>query len=467
MKEKKFMKKIAFATADILGGGSFNIINFLYSGFLVLTVGVSAFWASLIILLARVWDAIIDPIMGYISDKTKSRFGKRRVYMIFVSPFLIVALYFLFFPYNFSDEILRVIACLASYLVFCMVQSMIMVPYYSLSSEISSDYQERASFNSIRLGFSIFSSILCVAVPGMIINSFADSRVGYQVMSISFGILFAVSSFFTGVFAREEIVTPPTTTKFVVKDIVQPLKLKSYRQYLYLLLVVQMCMAIMSGIFFFYIDFYIVRSQTNAGNSTMVGLISAALMFGMQIVALPFYLKMIEKFGKMASYRIGAVIWIVIGLIVLFIPADLQAEWVIYVIAGLMGFGISGPGLVPHAMFGDVVDAYQYVYKERVDGQMGGFTNFINQISQAIGLSAAMFILGLAGFQETDLVNPVLSQPESAQLALKLIMALSPLIFMVIGIYITYKYKIDKDLQNQIKLAIDENKTDEGLLSIL
>lgn len=141
MKEKKFMKKIAFATADILGGGSFNIINFLYSGFLVLTVGVSAFWASLIILLARVWDAIIDPIMGYISDKTKSRFGKRRVYMIFVSPFLIVALYFLFFPYNFSDEILRVIACLASYLVFCMVQSMIMVPYYSLSSEISSDYQ--------------------------------------------------------------------------------------------------------------------------------------------------------------------------------------------------------------------------------------------------------------------------------------------------------------------------------------
>ena len=74
-----------------------------------------------------------------------------------------------------------------------------------------------------------------------------------------------------------------------------------------------------------------------------------------------------------------------------------------------------------------------------------------------------MFILGLAGFQK--LIYKSVSQPESAQLALKLIMALSPLIFMVIGIYITYKYKIDK-VQNQIKLAIDETNH-EGLLSIL
>src|SRR5690606_28072754 len=152
-------------------------------------------------------------------------------------------------------------------------------------------------------------------------------------------------------------------------------------------LVVQMCMAIMSGLFFFYIDFYITKTQTYNGESSMVGLIAAALMFGMQIVALPFYLKTIEKYGKTFTYRLGTFIWIVVALSILVIPPDLGQVWIIYVIAALMGFGISGPGLIPHTMFGDVVDAGQLVFKERLDGQMGGFTNFINQISQALGLA--------------------------------------------------------------------------------
>ncbi|WP_025724887.1 MFS transporter [Acholeplasma granularum] len=469
MKEKTFGKKIAFAAADILGGGSFNIINFLYTGFLVLAVGLSPYYAGLIILLARIWDAVIDPIMGYISDKTKSRWGKRRVYLIFVSPLLVISLYLLFYPYNFEQEILKVIACLASYLLFTTVQSAIMVPYYSLGSEISSDYHERASYNSVRLGFSIFASIICVAVPGLIISSFEDQSIGYQVMSLTFGVIFAVSTMITGIFAKEEIITEPTKAKFNFKDLLKPLKLKSYRQYLYLFLVVQMCMAIMSGLFFFYIDFYITKTATFNGSTTSVGLISAALMFGMQIVALPFYLKTIEKFGKTFTYRLGAFIWIIVALILLLVPQDLNQVWIIYLLAALMGFGISGPGLIPHTMFGDVVDAGQLVFEERLDGQMGGFTNFVNQISQAIGLALSMFILGLAGFVESDLTNPPLnpSQPENALLAIKLIMSLAPLLLMTIGIIVSHRYKIDAQMQKEIRLAIKDSTNIDELVKAL
>lgn len=63
-------KKLAFASADIFGGGSFNIINFLYPGFLAITVGISPYWIGVIVLLARIWDAITDPLMGHISDRT-------------------------------------------------------------------------------------------------------------------------------------------------------------------------------------------------------------------------------------------------------------------------------------------------------------------------------------------------------------------------------------------------------------
>jgi len=464
MAQKELKKKLAFASADIFGGGSFNIINFLYPGFLALTVGISPYWIGIIMLIARFWDAFTDPLMGHISDRTKSKMGKRRIYLVFASPFVLISMYFLFFPYAFSQDALRIIAVLLSYLVFTTVQTSVMIPYYSLSSEITSDYQKRASYNSYRLGFSIFSSILCVAVPGIVVASFGDATVGYQVMSISFGLLFALSVLFTGLFAREEIQTPVVQTKLSVKELTKPLSLRPFRQYLGMFLVLQMSMAIMSGLFFFYVDFYITKTDTLMGNPTMVGLISAALMFSMQIVALPVYLKIIARKGKTYAYRAGAILWIVTALFIFLIPQDVTPI-ALYALAAVMGLGISGPGLVPHTMYGDVVDAGQIKFKDRLDGQMSGFTNFINKIAQAVGLALVMFLIGLAGFTERRPGGPaIIYQPDSAMLMIRFIMALTPLVFMSIGIYISMKYKIDAKKQKEISDAIKNGLEDQDHL---
>lgn len=473
MKKNNLFKKLAFASADLFGGGSFNIINFLYPGFLALVVGIPAYWCGFIILVARIFDAVVDPIIGWLSDRTHSRFGKRRVYLIFCSPLIAGAMFLLFYPFNFPDMTLRIIAVLLSYLVFVAVQSMIMIPYYSLSSEISSDYQKRASYNSYRLAFSIFASIICVAVPGIIVNSFVEGldptmaaylpamRLGYKVMSLSFGVVFGLSVLFSGLFAKEEISSPVVKSKLSFSNLFEPLKLRPFRQYLGMFLVLQMAMAIMSGLFFFYINFYYCKDATAAGDSNIVGMIGAALMFLTQIVALPVYLKMIEKKSKAYVYRFGSFIWIISALAILFIPAN-SAPWIIYILAVVMGFGISAPGLIPHTMFGDVVDAGQLKFKRRLEGQMSGFTNFINQIAQALGLSFVMFILGLAGFQEQDLTMPTItSQPDGALLAIRIVMALSPLIFLGIGTIISYRYKIDAKRQGELKAMIDAGNFNE------
>lgn len=467
MKQRRLGQKLAFAAADIFGGGSFNIINFLYPGFLALTVGISAYWISVIVLVARIWDAITDPIMGYISDHTQSRWGKRRIYLIIASPLILVSMYFLFFPFGFEDVTLRVIAVLLGYLVFTTVQTMVMIPYYSLSSEIATDYQQRASYNSFRLGFSIFASIICVAVPGIIVNSFSDAGMGYQVMSLSFGTLFALTVLFTGLFAREEIHTAVVQTPLSVKELARPLSLRPFRQYLGMFLVLQMAMAIMSGLFFFYADFYLAKDLTAANQSNMIGLIGAALMFSMQIVALPFYLKLIEKKSKTFAYRVGSIIWIIAAGLLFLLPPNADPIMV-YVLAALMGFGISGPGLVPHTMYGDVVDAGELKLKVRLDGQMSGFMNFINKVAQAIGLALIMAGIGLAGFQEQVIGEAkITSQPESALLALRIIMSLTPLIFMGIGMWISYSYKIDAKMQRRIRQAIDNHESEENILKEL
>lgn len=460
MKKKSIGKKLAFASADIFGGGSFNIVNFLYPGFLALTVGLKPGLVGIIMLLSRFWDASIDPFIGFLSDKTQSKIGKRRIYLLIVAPLVLVSMYFLFFPsYRLiASDGLKVLAVVTSYLVFTGVQSLIMIPYYSLASEISGDYQERASFNSFRLAFSIFSSIICVALPGIIVNAFGNEILGYQVMSLSFGALFMVTILITALFAKEEIVTPPSGEKLNISALVKPLKLRPFRQYLLMHLMVQIPMAVMSSVFFFYTDFYISKTEYAAGGSPIAGLIAAAILFSMQIVALPIYLKMIAKKGKTFVYRFGAYIWILAGLLIFFIPPDSNPIY-IYLIAALMGFGISAPGLIPHTMFGDVVDDGELKTHERLDGQMGGFGNFVTQLSQGIGVAIVMFVLQIAGFQEQVIGQPkITEQSDGAMLAVRLVLLLTPLIFLTVGNLISFMYKIDAKQHAIIRQQLNERQ---------
>ena len=463
-KEKLGLGRIlAFATGDFFGGGGYNIINFLYPGFIVLAVGLPAYLAGIIIMAARIVDAVIDPPIGYLSDKLRIRFGTRRGTMLICAPLIVLSMFLMFYPYSNPSLTVRFWAALASYIFYYIVQSMIMIPYYSLSSEITEDYTERARMTTVRMGFSIFASIVCVAVPGMIVDAF-DGNTGYIVMSLIFGAVFMVCVGITGFFAKEGMPPPAAPPRFQVKELIRPFRVKIFRQYLWILLCCQMTMAIMSALFFFYVDFYYCRDLTAGGQGNMVGLLGAAIMFGMQIVALPVYMKLIRKSGKMRVYIIGSAIWIVSALVLLVLPSGANAVW-LYLLAAVMGFGISGPGLIPHAIYGDVVDVGHLQLSARVAGEFAGVANLVYTIAQALGLAIVMAIIGAAGFVEQDISEgaaKIVAQPESAQRAIILVMALAPLAFMSLGIYVCTKYRLSKEKHAEVLAAIDGSEEEKA-----
>ncbi len=456
--EKKlpFKRMLAFAVGDLFGGGSFNIINFLYPGFLALAVGLPAELAGVVMLLARIFDAVSDPVMGFISDKLRVRFGTRRGTLIICAPLIVLSMFLMFFPYNNPSVTVRFWLVLLSYIFFCAVQTAIMIPYFSLSSEMTEDYTERARMTSLRLGFSIFASIVCVAVPRLIVSQF-EGNFGYIVMSLSFGAAFMLCVGATGLFAKEGIPAPKKAEPFVLQNFVRPFRVKPFQQYLWMFLCCQMTMAIMSALFFFYVDFYFCRDMTARGQANMVGLLGAALMFGMQIVALPFYLAVIKKIGKVAVYIIGAVIWIAGALCLFVVPAN-GNPIILYVLAAVLGFGISGPGLVPHAIFADVVDVGNLQFGARTAGAFSGIANLVNKTAQAAGLALVMAALGAAGFVEQDIsagAAAVVSQSASAQWAVILVMALAPLVFMSLGIFVCTRYRLNKERHAAVLAALE------------
>ena len=450
-------RMLAFASADFFGGGAFNIVNFLYPVFLVMAVGLPPALAGVVMLVARIVDGVIDPPIGLLSDKMRARFGSRRKTLLVSAPLILLALFFMFYPYNDPNITIRFLLALFSYVFFVIAQSSVMIPYYSLGSEITDDYTQRSRLMTLRLAFSITASIVCVALPGLIVDSF-DGNMGYIVMSLSFGTVFMVLIAITAIFSREGIPVPvekPDSFKF--KDFLLPLKLKIFRQYLYTFLCCQITMAVMSTLFFFYVDFYYCRDMTALGETNSVGLIGAALMFSMQIVALPIYLAISKRIGKMSVYIIGSVIWVVGALALFILPANSPAV-ILYLLAAVLGFGISGPGLIPHAIQGDVIDVGNLKFGIRAAGSFSGISNMVIQIGQAAGVSLVMIIIGAAGFVEQEIgpdALPVLEQAQSAQFAIMASMALAPLILMSFGIFVCTRYRLTKDKHAEVIAAIE------------
>ena len=506
--------KLAFACGDIFGGGSFNIINFLFTPFLTLVVGIPMVWLAPILLFTKIWDGFIDPIIGRITDgTTPGKFGKRRKFMLIFAPFVLVFLVLLFFPWNMVTDsvLLKSIFVVIIYMMYATAQSFVLIPYYSHASEMTPDFTERNNTNAVRLAFSIASSTICVAVPGMIASpSKGDQGMCYIVMAVIFGVIFMVSILITALFSREQIVTPAVKTKFSLKEFLRPLKVKTYRQYLGMQMCSSMAMAMMSSFFFTFCDFYIrrlsyqqVTISENLGRFP-IATVAAAMMFVAQIVALPIYLKIIKAKSKRFAYITGCVVWMVVVAFMWLLPAETKIDvvngsvqtvegapnWLIMVFGLLLGLGIGGTVFVPHSSFGDVCDVGELYFGERTEGAFSGITNFLNTTAQAIGLAIPPAIIGLAGYVETQYVtteqyNQILqtgkviidgkdlglienfkatlgngsvqllpvSQPDGAQLAIRICFIVLPIVIMALAIVIASKYKLTSDLQKRIVQA--------------
>lgn len=513
--------KLAFASADIFGGGSFNIINFLFTAFLSLVVGIPMFWVSAILLFTKLWDGVIDPFIGAVTDgEIPRKFGKRRYFMLLAAPIMFVCFVLLFFPWNLVTTLvpLKVMFVVFVYILYATAQSFILIPYYSLASEMTDDFNERNKVAAVRIAFSIISSLICVAVPSMIANpTKADHGVSYIVMSSIFGGIFCISVLITALFAKEQIVTPSIRRKVNLKEFFKPLKMKTYRNYLGMQICVSMAMAIISSFFFIYCDFYL-RQDTylittlNSASRFPIATVAAACMFLAQAAALPFYLWLIKKKSKRFAYVLSACLWICLLVVLAVLPAEQSGSavlqngsvtsqsgvpnWLIIILGLLIGFSLGGCVYIPHSSVGDVCNVGQLYFGQRTEGAFSGLTNFLNTTAQAIGLAIPPFIMGFAGYIETKYVSVEeynaakstfdslykatigqnvqlvpLAQSADAQTAIRLTISVLPILILVVAILIAKNYRLTKELQSKVvslnNREIDETDYDEVKTEVL
>ena len=412
-------------------------LYFLY--FLTDIVGMSPALAGAIFMIGRSWDAITDPAVGLISDRTKTRWGRRRPYFLIASIPFMLTYGLLWQEVDFSTS-LAFAYYMLMYMLFMTILTVFHVPYISLVTEYSTDYMERASINNYRIFFQLFFGLLAAIVPKII----ADAT-SYSTMALCVGIFMTIVAILLFVFTKEK----PTNVKVEKFNLWSELKtVFQNRAMRYLLVIYVGCYAaanVIEGFVIYYMKYYLNREVDMS--------ILFVIVIGTGILSLPIWLKITNAIGKKHALFIGLAIWTVaqIGWVVV---AQSSPSYLVYIIGAVAGVGYGVAHVLPWAMLPDVVDFDEWQFGKKREGIYAGIMTFFMKLANSV----AIFLIGLVLEFSGYIANEV--QTEETMNVIKWTMGAAPGIFVVIALIATWLYPYSREDHEKIRQELGEHEVE-------
>ena len=441
-----------FALADFYGGGGQALIGVLYFFFLTNVIGLAPVLAGIVTLISEIWDAISDPLMGVISDNTKTKMGRRRPYILAGGCLLVVAFALAFLPVTQMSEAWKFVYCAATYLLYNTVSTMINVSYSSMSAEISKNSEERDGANVLRLVVSTASAAVCTLLPSLVLDAYNNGKIDvmtlYLVVGIGFGVLFALPVILCAIFVEERVDTREGKRHFNVKEIVLPLKNRPFRQLVGMYLGQALCMDVFStGVAMF------AAYVTSPKGSVTVFL---GIFIAVQLCAFPLVNKYIKRVSVNRVYSFGLPLSVVALVAFAIFGSNL---YVAYACVFFVAVGFAGAQLTSWIMFPHTVDAGELLTGKRQSGSYSATMTFARKSSSALAIFIFSLVLQLTGYNEE-----LATQPVAAQNGIKYVMAFTCIVFMVLGFIMAKRYVLSREKNQKVQkyLALArEGKLDE------
>lgn len=462
-KKLSFSTKLAYGAGDLGPAITANVMAFFLLFFFTNVAGISAGLAGTILMIGKIWDAINDPIVGVLSDRTRSRWGRRYPWILGGAiPFGVF--YFLQWTVpHFSGNTAANQWGLFWYYVaigiaFNMAYTMVNLPYTALTPELTQDYNERTNLNSFRFTFSIGGSIFSLILAQFIFALIKTPTQQYLVLGAICAVLSVLPLFWCvwgtwqhSAASRAAVDTTEST------PLLEQLRVAfSNRPFLYVIgiylcswLAVQQTAAIIP---YFVINWMGLNSQAFTQVALTVQITALVMLFIWSALS--------QRVGKKAVYFMGMTLWIIAEAGLFFVQPGQVG--LMYFLAILAGCGVSTAYLIPWSMIPDVIELDELQTGQRREGMFYAFMVLL----QKIGLAAGLFLVGLvleaSGFMETVPGQPAPTQPPSALLAIRLAIGPLPTLILIGGLILAYFYPITREVHAEILLKLRERKTGQN-----
>jgi GPH family glycoside/pentoside/hexuronide:cation symporter len=419
-----------------MGLTAFMVGSYLLLRFMTDYMGVPAAVAGTVFALAKIYDAIADPIFGGFSDQTTSRWGRRRPFLL-AGAFACGLTFMLAFNAPVIENRSGAIALLAGLLILhASSYAIFAVPYMAMPAEITDNPHERSKLMSFRVVNGALGNLVGGWATASLIALFGGGLVGHRMMGVVIGLLiFAV---LLGCF----FLTAPARHREVDQNHLpyrQQLRLATRNRPFVILQGAKLMLMSAAGLHTASAAFFVQRRLE--ASDAWLGIIYATLTIG-TVVAQPLWLWCARQYGKRDTFTVAGLFTAVIWLSWLpFGPGT--PGWVIVVIGLMAGLGNGGIVMISQSMLPDTI-AYQYTTTgQRSEGSFAGVYILVEKLGQAIGASLTGIMLGLFGYIQSTGAQTI-TQPASAITGIMLVYCVVSTAFLLASVGVLRFYPLDE-----------------------
>jgi len=421
--------KLGFGVGDLGGNLFFTIMGFYLLFYLTDVVGLLPALAGTALMIGKIWDAITDPITGYISDRTRTRWGRRRPYMFIGSIISFFCMGLIFTPLQLSSQMRLFVYVTFLYCALNTAYTLVNIPYAALLPELTEDYNQRTILTGYRMSFAVVGTFVGAALVMPIIGMFSNVSVGWSMMGTFMGAVMLFSTLATIFAIKEPTYTGTSELEGFATTFVEVMKEKVFLSALLPWTFFITGTSMIQGALVYYFAYIF-------GNEGLFQLALVALL-SFSLLCIPIWVQISKRIGKKACYMIGMSIMAAAVMLFSLLGKSLGPAFGV-IVMGFAGVGLSTHYVMPHSILPDIVE-YDAVTrnKGRREGVFSSLWTFSSKLGQALALALNGWILALFGYHSEQIT-------ELAQIGIILICGPLPLLWYLAGLWILRTYPIDR-----------------------
>ena len=432
------MKKLSRLTKFIYGFGDIGfsmtstIVAAYFPIFLTDVVGLTPGIVAIALFIGKSWDYINDPLVGYLSDRTRTRWGRRRPFLLFGAVPFAVAFAFLWFKPNFDSHTALVVFYTLMYVLYDAVVTFVSMPYFSLTPELTEDYDERTELTGYRMFFSILGGLISFVVPMMIIGQMSPGNAGnvFQ-MGLIFGIASAAPLLLVFFGTREQPYFTRLERPKLKESLKAALKNRPFVFSAVIYLFTWTSMAIIEANLLFYIKYVVQRENMSE--------VIMATIFVTAILSLPLWDWISKKFNKRLAYIYGIAFWAVVQILLITVSASSSLVYLLFLCV-LAGLGVGAAHVLPWSIIPDAIEVDELTTGERHEGMFYSLVTLASKVANSIAVPLSLALLEISGYiPNADI------QPQSTLTGIRLVVGPIPALLLVGGIIFAILYPLSRD----------------------
>ena len=441
--------KLAFG-APAFAGAAMAIplaihLTIFYSDVILVPLGVIALAKSL----GRAFDALTDPLMGWITDRTRTRWGRRRPWIAIGAPGAALAFLAMFAPPESFGPAAAGAWLGAMYIVYSIFQTIYQIPHYGLGAELTLDYRERNSVFSWEQAFSVAGTLFASAVPGLLAAQLGARR-GYFWFASVFGVLLVGLMWNLAWRVREREDFSARAPNPLVPGVRRVLRNRAFRLLLAVYLVGALTGAIPGTLMPYFVT-YVLRPEGKPLNWISLFLF---LYFGTGLLCLPLWVWLANRIGKKGTWLFSFISGGTGSLALFFVPEG--AVWLFGAILVWAGSSFAARLFLGPSIQADVIDYDELLTGKRREAQYGGLWSITTKFAVIPSLTIPLAVLATIGYE------PNVEQSDQVKLAIRSIFALAPAATALIAFGFACFFPITQAVHGEIRAGIEAHKRGES-----